>query len=84
MNGMSEKRVFRTKVSQGYQVAVPAELRKRYAIGVGDEIMWVLDDGQVRADFRKKPSLEGIVSLGSSGRKRSAVDTKKRAQRGEL
>jgi bifunctional DNA-binding transcriptional regulator/antitoxin component of YhaV-PrlF toxin-antitoxin module len=81
---MSEKQVFRTKVSQGYQVAVPAELRKRYGIGVGDEIMWIFDGAQVRADFRKKPSLEGIVSLGRSGGRGNAVETKKRAQRGEL
>ena len=79
---MSEKEVFRTKVSQGYQVAVPAKLRKRYGIGVGDEVVWTLDDRQVTTDFRKKPGLESIVSLGRSGG--NAVETKKRAQRGEL
>ena len=79
---MSEKQVFRTKVSHGYQVAVPAELRKRYGIGVGDEVMWIVDDGHVLADFRKKPSLENIVSLGRSGG--DAVETKKRVQRGEV
>jgi AbrB family looped-hinge helix DNA binding protein len=81
---MSEKQTFRTKVSQGYQVAVPAELRKKYGIGVGDEIMWTVDEGRVLADFRKKPSLEGIVSLGRSGRRGNAVETKKRVQRGEV
>jgi bifunctional DNA-binding transcriptional regulator/antitoxin component of YhaV-PrlF toxin-antitoxin module len=79
---MSEKQVFRTKVSQGYQVAVPAKLRKKYGIGIGDEIVWTLDDGQVRTSFRKKPGLENIVSLGRSGG--NAVETKRRAQRGEL
>jgi bifunctional DNA-binding transcriptional regulator/antitoxin component of YhaV-PrlF toxin-antitoxin module len=81
---MSEKQVFRTKISQGYQVAVPAQLRRKYGIGVGDEIVWMVDDGQVRADFRKKPSLEGIVSLGRSGARGNAVEAKKRAQRGEI
>jgi bifunctional DNA-binding transcriptional regulator/antitoxin component of YhaV-PrlF toxin-antitoxin module len=81
---MSERQVFRSKVSRGYQVAVPAKLRKRYGIGVGDEIVWMLDDGQVRAEFRKKPGLESIVSLGRSGRRENAVETKKQVQRGEI
>jgi AbrB family looped-hinge helix DNA binding protein len=81
---MSEKQVFRTKVSQGYQVAVPAELRKRYGIGVGDEVMWIVDDDRVTTDFRKRPSIEGIVSLGRSGTGGNAVETKKRVQRGEV
>ena len=81
---MSEKQVFRTKLSQGYQVAVPAELRRRYGIGVGDEIVWTVDDGQVRADFRKRPSLEGIVALGHGGKRGNAVETKKQVQRGEV
>ncbi|MDA4122003.1 MAG: AbrB/MazE/SpoVT family DNA-binding domain-containing protein [Thaumarchaeota archaeon] len=79
---MSERQVFRTKVSQGYQVAVPAELRRKYGIGVGDEVVWMVDGGEVRTDFKKKPSLESIVSLGRSGG--NAVETKKRAQKGEL
>ena len=49
MEVISEKQVFRTKVSQGYQVAVPAQLRKRYGIEVSDEIVWIFDDGKVRA-----------------------------------
>jgi bifunctional DNA-binding transcriptional regulator/antitoxin component of YhaV-PrlF toxin-antitoxin module len=84
VKNMSENKVFRTKISQGYQVAMPAELRRRYGIGVGDEIVWMVDERQVRADFRKKPSLEGIVSLGRSGARANAVEAKKRTQRGEI
>ena len=79
---MSDRQVFRTRVSQGFQVAVPAGLRKKYGIGVGDEVVWMVEGEEVRAEFKKKPSLENIVSLGRRGG--DAVETKKRAQKGEL
>jgi len=84
MSAMSELRVIRSKVSPGFQVAVPSELRKKFEVGVGDEVVWILEGDQVKADFRKRPSLQGIVSLGASGRKgANAVESKKKAQRGE-
>jgi bifunctional DNA-binding transcriptional regulator/antitoxin component of YhaV-PrlF toxin-antitoxin module len=84
MSAMSEKREIRGRVSSGFQVAVPAELRKSFGVGVGDEVVWTLDGDQVRADFRKRSSLESIVSLGASGLKgANAVESKKRAQRGD-
>ena len=79
---MSDGQVFRTKVSQGFQVAVPAGLRKKYGITVGDEVVWMVEGEEVKADFKKKPGLESIVSLGRAGG--DAVETKKRAQKGEL
>lgn len=82
---MPEQQTLRSKVSPGYQVAVPAELRKKYGIGVGDEVVWIVEDEQVKADFRKKPALENIASLGRSGkREASAVELKKRVQSGEV
>lgn len=80
---MREEKIFRTKVSQGYQVAVPAELRKRYGVDVGDEVIWILQDNEVKTNFRRRPSLENIASIGRSGRKESAVELKKKVQRGE-
>ncbi len=66
-------------------MVVPAELRKRYGIGVGDEVVWTVENEEVKADFRKKPGLGNTVSLGHGGKKEaSAVELKKRIQRGEI
>jgi len=82
---MQEDQVFRTKVSQGFQVAVPAKLRKRYAVGVGDEVIWILEGDEVKARFAKRPSLERIAAIGrSAGEKENAVELKKKVQRGEV
>jgi bifunctional DNA-binding transcriptional regulator/antitoxin component of YhaV-PrlF toxin-antitoxin module len=82
---VQEDKVFRTKVSQGYQVAVPAKLRKRYAIGVGDEVIWILEGDEVKAQFAKRPSLESIAAIGqSAGKKEDAVELKRKVQRGEV
>ena len=84
MSNMSEQNVIRTRVSPGYQVAVPAELRKKFGVGIGDEVVWILEGDQVKTDFRKRPDLQNIVSLGRSGKKgASAVELKKKVQRGE-
>jgi len=81
---MSEQKVIRSRVSPGFQVAVPSELRKKFEVGIGDEVVWIVQGDQVRADFRKRPSLENIVALGASGDKAAnAVKSKKRAQRGD-
>jgi bifunctional DNA-binding transcriptional regulator/antitoxin component of YhaV-PrlF toxin-antitoxin module len=75
--------VIRSKISPGYRVEVPYELRRKFAIGVGDEVVWILEGDYVKADFRKMPSLERIGSLGASGRNgASAVRSKKRVQEG--
>jgi len=80
-----EDQVFRTKVSQGYQVAVPAKLRKRYAVGVGDEVIWIVEGDEVKARFAKRPSLEGIAAIGrGAGKKGNAVELKRKVQRGEV
>lgn len=82
MRQLSEGKPMRTRVSRGYQVVVPSQIRKRYGVEVGDELVWVVDDQGVRTDFRKKPGLENILSLGNSGKKESAVVLKKKIQRG--
>ena len=81
---MTERREVRTKISKGYQVVVPSELRREFRLEVGDEVIWTLDKGWVSTHFRKKSTLSNIIGLGKSGTKASAVALKKRIQKGEL
>ena len=74
----------RTRISKGYQVVVPSQLRKRYEVSVGDEVLWEISNGEVSVQLQKKPSLNGIVALGRGGKKSSSVELKRRIQKGEL
>ena len=80
---MTEEAKIRTRISKGYQVIVPSVVRRQYKLSVGDEVVWEVGAMGVTAEFRKKPSLYNIVSLGRSRRKENAVETKKRAQKGD-
>ncbi len=78
------KEKIRTRISKGYQIVVPSELRKRYDVSVGDEVLWEISNKGVSVQLHKKPSLANIVALGHSGKKASSVELKKRIQKGEL
>jgi len=79
-----ERKDVRTKISKGYQVVVPSDLRRAFNLDVGDEVIWTLDKDKVSARIRKKSMLSNIIGLGKSGTKASAVALKKRIQKGEL
>ena len=81
---MTERREIRTRISKGYQVVVPSELRKEYGVVEGDEVSWIASDQGVTTEFRKRPSIANIVGLGSSHERDSSVALKKRIQKGEL
>jgi bifunctional DNA-binding transcriptional regulator/antitoxin component of YhaV-PrlF toxin-antitoxin module len=81
---MPEREKIRTRISKGYQVVVPSELRKRHDIGVGDEVLWEVSNNKISVVLRKKPSLTNIIALGASGKRSSSVELKKKIQKGEL
>jgi bifunctional DNA-binding transcriptional regulator/antitoxin component of YhaV-PrlF toxin-antitoxin module len=81
---MDSNERIRTKISKGYQVVVPSELRKRYDISIGDEVLWEISNNGVSVQLHKKPSLSNIVGLGHSHRRSSSVELKKKIQKGEL
>jgi bifunctional DNA-binding transcriptional regulator/antitoxin component of YhaV-PrlF toxin-antitoxin module len=74
----------RTKISKGFQVVVPAELRKRYDVSVGDEVLWEISKSGISVHLQRRPNLANITALGRSGKKSDAVELKKRIQKGEL
>lgn len=71
-----------TKVSKGYQTVVPSELRAAHDISPGDKLVWREEDGKITVRVRKKKSLKDIIGMINVGG--DAVESKKRAQRGEL
>ena len=71
-----------TKVSKGYQTVVPSEIRTAYDISPGDKLVWREEDGKITVRVRKKKSLKDIIGMINVGG--DAVESKKRAQRGEL
>jgi len=84
VRSMTERREIRTRISKGYQVVVPSELRKQYGIAEGDEVLWIASDQGVMTEFRKKPGIAKIIALGGSHKRESSVALKKRIQKGEL
>jgi bifunctional DNA-binding transcriptional regulator/antitoxin component of YhaV-PrlF toxin-antitoxin module len=81
---MSEDREIRTRISKGYQVVVPVALRKQYEVDVGDDVIWIVSDGDVRTRFHKRPSIKNIIGIGHSGSRESSVSLKKRIQKGQV
>jgi AbrB family looped-hinge helix DNA binding protein len=81
---LTEQKEIRTKISKGYQVVVPSELRKQYGVAEGDEVLWISSDRGVTTEFRKRSSISNIVALGASGKRETSVALKKRIQKGEL
>jgi len=41
------------KVSEGGRVVIPAELRQKYRIEIGDTLLWVEDGGALRLSSRR-------------------------------
>ena len=81
---MTERREIKTRISKGYRVVVPPELRKEYGLAEGDEVIWIASDQDVTTEFRKRPSIANIVGLGASHERDSSVALKKRIQNGAL
>lgn len=72
----------KTKISNGFQTAVPSKIRKHFQVGPNDIVEWNLTENGLEVSLRKKMEIDDIVGL-FGGPKTDAVELKKRAQRGE-
>ncbi len=72
----------KTKISKGYQVVVPAEVREKFGLEPGDALLWEKRKDEVIVKPKKKAQLEDITGIISV--KANAVELKKKAQRGAL
>jgi len=70
----------KTKVSKGFQVVVPAPIRKKHDIRPGDELVWEEEGDEIRVAPRKRLTLKDIVGI--VGYPGDAVQSKRRIQRG--
>jgi AbrB family looped-hinge helix DNA binding protein len=43
----------RAKIGQGGRIVIPADLRKALGVGVGDELLLRVEDGELRAATRR-------------------------------
>ncbi|MBI4362805.1 MAG: AbrB/MazE/SpoVT family DNA-binding domain-containing protein [Euryarchaeota archaeon] len=61
-----------TRISRGFQTALPARVRKQWNVGPEDRVIWTLVGGDLFVRFRKKtsgdPLLELIGKMASRGR----------------
>lgn len=72
----------KTKISQGYQTVIPAEIRKKLNIGPGDVVEWKEGSEGIIVEFNKEVSFEDVYGM-IKGIKTDAVQLKKKAQKGE-
>jgi bifunctional DNA-binding transcriptional regulator/antitoxin component of YhaV-PrlF toxin-antitoxin module len=52
-----------TKLSEGFQTAVPSKIRKEFDIAPHDTIEWVINGDKVIVSFNKKTTLDDIVGI---------------------
>jgi len=44
----------KTKVSSGFQTVLPAEIREKFGVGPGDEVVWTVIGNEIFVRVRKK------------------------------
>lgn len=52
-----------TKVSSGFQTVLPAEIRKKFDVGPGDEVVWTLIGDEIFVRVRKKGGKDPLSRL---------------------
>jgi len=52
-----------TKVSGGFQTVLPAEIRKKFGVGPGDEVIWTMIEDEIFVRIRKKGRIDPLVKL---------------------
>ncbi len=53
----------KTKVSSGFQTVLPAEIRERFDVGPGDEVVWTVIGDEILVRVRKKSGKDPLSKL---------------------
>lgn len=52
-----------TKVSSGFQTVLPAEIREKFDVGPGDEVVWTVIGNEIFVRVRKKGGKDPLSKL---------------------
>lgn len=52
-----------TKVSSGFQTVLPAEIREKFDVGPGDEVVWTVVGDEIFVRVRKKGGEDPLSKL---------------------
>lgn len=53
----------RTKVSSGFQTVLPAEIREKFGVGLGDEVVWTVVGDEIFVRVKKKGGEDSLAKL---------------------
>lgn len=63
-----------TKVSSGFQTVLPAEIRKKFNVGPGDEVVWTVVGDEIFVRVRKKGGKDPLSKLIGAFQTKTKVD----------
>ena len=52
-----------TKLSSGFQTVLPAEIRERFGVGPGDEVVWTMIGDEICVRVRKRGGEDPLSKL---------------------
>lgn len=52
-----------TKISSGFQTVLPAEIREKFDVGPGDEVVWTVVGNEIFVRVRKKSGKDPLSNL---------------------
>lgn len=55
--------IIETKISKGFQIAVPAEVRKKFPIKENYILYWDVKEDHIHLTFREKSKFEEIIGI---------------------
>lgn len=67
----------RTKISAGFQTTLPAEIREKFKVGPGDEVIWTLVGDEIIVRVKKRGERDPLLKLLGAFRTKTGVDATK-------
>ena len=52
-----------TKISSGFQTTLPAEIREKFGVGPGDEVVWTVVGDEIFVRVRKTSGRDSLSDL---------------------